>query len=669
MPDDLGPGGRGVGPPGPDRIRFIGESYRLLFEKNPLPMWVFDLKTQRFLAVNEAAVRHYGYTREEFLRLTIRDLRPSEDLAAMDRQLENIDSNSESFGIFRHRTKDGSLIHVEVLTNEIDFNNHRARLVLAHDITDRMWLERSLRTGYAVTGVLQSAATFHQAVPQILRSICEEAGWEYGELWRLDPASGRLRWDGAWRIPGFPSEELERTSGTVRVQRGVGIPGTTWATGRPEWLTDLTAHSQFSRVEAAARLRIKQALSFPITAHASRVLGVMVFFSRSQEDPDEAFLDLMRDLGNRMGQFLEAEQLEEDRGRLEERFSKAFYRTPLPGIISRLDGSAIIDVNDSFVRTFGYRRDELVGKTPREVNILQPFDRRSDLLAPLAKGEEVRGVEAVLRTKSGELRTGLLWSERVDMAAEPTILTIIEDVTELRAAQTRLLESERLASIGRTASFVAHELNTPLTNIALLTASLRRQVRDPPAVERLERIDAQRRIASKIIEEVLSFTRSTDLRRETTDLGTLLRLAADQAVSYKGEGVALELDLGSSSVEASVDPLKMAQVFVNLLKNAFQATPRGTVRVSLQRESGAAVIRVRDTGTGMTDAERERLFTAFFTTKAGGEGVGLGLTFSKAVLDAHGGQIEVATEPGRGSTFTVRVPLDEAAPDPAKGAP
>ena len=643
------------------RVRFIGETYRLLFEKNPLPMWVYDVKSLYFLAVNDAAVERYGYSRNEFLRMTIKDIRPPSEVPRLTREIESLDSSTESIGIWRHIKRDGTLIDVEVRGNEIDFDGHRARLILALDITERARAERRLRTEYAVTRVLEGSASFREAVPRILRAVCEEADWEYGELWRCLPDGDVLRWEGAWHVEGFPSREFENAGQAIAVRRGVGIPGTTWATGRPEWLDELTPARHFQRTRAAEALGLRQGLSFPITGHSGRVLGIMVFFSRASHEPDPTFPDLMADLGVRMGQFLEAEHADDVRRQLAERFSKAFYLNPLPAIISRLDGSRLIDVNESFVRAFGYRREELIGKTAAEVNILQPIENRAAILEPLSRGEGVRGIETVLRTKGGELRQGRLWSERVDLASEPTILTIIEDVTDYRRAEARLIESERLASIGRTAAFVAHELNTPLTNIALLTANLRGQITDPALRDRLDRLDAQRRVAGKIIEGVLSFTRSTDLKKETTDLGVLLRIAAEQAAAFRREGVSLALDLGDASVSASVDPLKMSQVFVNLIKNAFQATEQGTVTVSLRPEAATAVVRVRDTGKGMSPEERDQIFKPFFTTKARGEGVGLGLTFTKTVVDAHGGQIELETEPGKGAVFTLRLPLGSPA--------
>lgn len=619
-------------------------------------MWVFDLRTQRFLAVNEAATRAYGYTREEFLRLTIRDIRLPEDLPALEEELAHLQSDAVSIGIWRHRKKDGTIIDVEVLANEIDFNNHRARLVLAHDITGRLQIERLLRTGYAVTGVLESAESFHDAVPQILRAVCEEARWEYGELWRVDPESGSLRWDGAWRIPGLPSGDFERASGSLHVQKGVGIPGTTWGTGRPEWLTDLTVQTHFARAAAASRLGLRQGLSFPIKGHGSSVLGVMVFFSRSEGDPDDTFLELMSDLGDRIGVFLEREIADADRRQIQDRFMKAFYRNPLPAILSRMDGSQILEVNESFVRMFGYRRDELIGRAAEEVRILEHVDERADLLEPLRRGEGVHGIETTFRTKNGEIRTGLLSSERVEMGSQPTILSMIVDVTELRNAELRILESQRLASIGETAAFVAHQINTPLTNIALLSASLARQSSDAVVKEKLAKIDEQRRLASRIISEILNLTKPSDGVRETTELQSLVRMAADQAASYRGSDVALDLELGDVPVSVAADPLRLLQAFVNLFKNAYQATERGRVTVSLTPTESSVTVVIRDTGKGMPDEDRARLFQPFFSTKPRGEGTGLGLVFAKTVVLSHGGTIGVDSEPGKGSTFSVTLP-------------
>jgi two-component system, cell cycle sensor histidine kinase and response regulator CckA len=121
------------------------ERYRLLFEANPLPMWVYDADTLRFLAVNEAAVRHYGYTRQEFLAMNITDIRPPEDVDALLLDLQARGGpGSPTPGTWRHRKKDGTLIDVEITAGKVMFEGRQAALVLSHDVTERLRLEERL---------------------------------------------------------------------------------------------------------------------------------------------------------------------------------------------------------------------------------------------------------------------------------------------------------------------------------------------------------------------------------------------------------------------------------------------------------------------------------------------------------------------------------------------
>jgi len=119
--------------------------YRLLFESNPFPMWVFDLKTLAFLAVNDAAVRHYGYSSDEFLTMTIKDIRPSEDVAALLERMANGNSGSIESKSWRHQKKDGTVIDVEITSSPLTFAGHAAKFVLAIDITERKRAEADLR--------------------------------------------------------------------------------------------------------------------------------------------------------------------------------------------------------------------------------------------------------------------------------------------------------------------------------------------------------------------------------------------------------------------------------------------------------------------------------------------------------------------------------------------
>ncbi|MBI3244299.1 MAG: PAS domain S-box protein [Chloroflexi bacterium] len=119
--------------------------YRLLFDSNPHPMWVYDLETLSFLTVNDAAIHHYGYSREEFLAMIIKDIRPPEDLPALLDNLAQPPQKLERSGHWRHRTKDGRLIDVEITSHEMRFDGRPARLVMANDITERRQAEAALR--------------------------------------------------------------------------------------------------------------------------------------------------------------------------------------------------------------------------------------------------------------------------------------------------------------------------------------------------------------------------------------------------------------------------------------------------------------------------------------------------------------------------------------------
>jgi two-component system cell cycle sensor histidine kinase/response regulator CckA len=136
-----------------EALRRSEENYRLLFELHPSPMWVFDSETLRFLAANDAAIATYGYSLEEFLSMTIEQIRPDEEIQALSEHLENPDRGPLGAGIWHHRTKDGTTIEVQVISNAIGFEDRRARLVLAQDVTERRRLEEQLRQSHKMESV------------------------------------------------------------------------------------------------------------------------------------------------------------------------------------------------------------------------------------------------------------------------------------------------------------------------------------------------------------------------------------------------------------------------------------------------------------------------------------------------------------------------------------
>ena len=160
--------------------------YRHLFEAHPLPMWVYDLETLSFLAVNDAAVQHYGFSRDQFLNMTIADIRPPE---AVPRLLDNIaqvqNHHIDEAGIWKHRKKDGSLIEVEITSHILEFAGRRAEVVLAHDVTERLRAEERLRQAATVFENTREGITITDADERILRvnrAFCDLTGYTEAEV-------------------------------------------------------------------------------------------------------------------------------------------------------------------------------------------------------------------------------------------------------------------------------------------------------------------------------------------------------------------------------------------------------------------------------------------------------------------------------------------------------
>ena len=140
-----------------DELLQSEQRYRLLFERNPQPMWVFDLETLAFLEVNDAAIHHYGYTREEFLAMTIKDIRPAEDIPNLLDNVSRVMPQHEDAGIWKHKKKDGTITYVEITAHELTFYGRPAQIVLAYDVTERRFLEEQFRQSQKLEAVGQLA--------------------------------------------------------------------------------------------------------------------------------------------------------------------------------------------------------------------------------------------------------------------------------------------------------------------------------------------------------------------------------------------------------------------------------------------------------------------------------------------------------------------------------
>jgi len=243
----------------------------------------------------------------------------------------------------------------------------------------------------------------------------------------------------------------------------------------------------------------------------------------------------------------------------------------------------------------------------------------------------------------------------------------------LKETQQELLHKEKLASMGQLAAGVAHELNNPLGTILLYSNIVYKET--PPGDSHrddLQMVIGETNRCKVIVRNLLDFARQNEVMARPTDLNDLLQKLVNEHQKHPRFGniqFALQLDPALPAIEA--DPLQLQQVFINLLNNAadsMQARGGGkiTVTTKLAPFGQGARVSIADTGVGISEENRAKLFTPFFTTKPVGMGTGLGLAIVYGIVKMHRGQIQVQSEEGSGSTFTITLPLQLTAAPPTE---
>ena len=324
----------------------------------------------------------------------------------------------------------------------------------------------------------------------------------------------------------------------------------------------------------------------------------------------------------------------------------------------------IVFVNKAFCRVFAIDRDTALGipllsLVPPELQeaVERRMKRRGKLTASGEGGGAERFEIALVTRERGRV---LFEASLGPITYEGKLaeLIVLRDLTERRQLEERLARSEQLAVIGKLGAGVAHELRNPLAVIknAAHFLRLRLQEMDDKQVQKaLELIDWEVAAASEIINSILDLARRPHPRLEPTDLNLLV---ADVLAGFSIEdSISTKLLLDRKLPKVPVDPGQIRQVIRNLVENALQAMPKGgKLTISTRVSTDWVEIVVKDTGVGIPPDQLDKVFQPLFTTKP--RGVGLGLAISRSYVEAHGGTITVKSKVGRGSRFTVKLPLN-----------
>ena len=614
------------------------ERYRPLFALSPQPAWVYDTRTLRLLEVNDAAIRIYGWSREEFLGMTLRDIRPPAELSRLDQQILETSRGARHSSASTHRTKSGAIRHVEISSYPLVFDRVDARMVLVQDVTGRVAAEEALvRSEEKYRALIEN-------LQDVFFRTDEQGLWSF-----LNPAWTRL-------------------------------------TGHP---VDTSVGTHFlSYVHPSDRAVLLDAFA-PLAQGAaeSTLVEVRYFLREGGYRWVEASTRAARDDGGRfVGTTGTLRDVTERRAAAEERERLA------TNIRQLLDasGEGIVGLDARGDVTFINRRgSEMLGYAPGELDGRQFHDAthysRADGSAyPLA---ECPIMSAAMQGVPCQVDDEVLWRKdgialRVEYVASPVrehglvsgAVVNFRDTTARKRAELELIIARDAAEAANRAKsdFLArmsHELRTPLNSIigfANVLLKKKHAAMEESDLSYLTRIASNGRHLLGLINDILDLSKieagHMSLELAPVRLDQLVRDTVDEMEGQsRDRSVALRAELPEACAPIEADEARMRQVLVNLIGNALKFTAQGEVVVRLQvdEDGRPTLLQVRDTGIGIPAERLDAIFNVFeqaesmITRRFGG--TGLGLAISRSLCELMGHQLEVASVEGEGTTMSVQI--------------
>ena len=375
-------------------------------------------------------------------------------------------------------------------------------------------------------------------------------------------------------------------------------------------------------------------------------------------------------------------------------FTDNVIRSMVNSLVVADRDSMISTANDACCQLLGYDRAELLGKPIGTIfadGAPNPFQRGSEVWHRRRAAGSTTGLETSLKTRAGEeipvsLNVSVMPDQAGDTLGTVLVATDLREMRrllvearaaaaaereqaaerakayrELKSLQARLIQSEKMSSLGRMAASVAHEINNPLGAVVVFSHLLLENTpEDFAGRANLQKIIREAARCRDIVRGLLDFARPGPGPRQTSDLNSLLRATYDL---LKGQAVLRDVqvgfDLSAQPMEIPCDSGQIQQAFTNIMVNAAEAIDgagRITIRSWHDAPGRMAAVSITDTGCGIPAESLERVFEPFFTTKQEGHGTGLGLAIVYGIVERHGGSIKVDSRAGQGTTFTVRLP-------------
>lgn len=605
------------------------EKYRTQFEEAMDAILVADAQTGIITDCNRAALELMGYEKSELVGIQQSVLHPQEDLdGGLSKTFKQQLSGKEGQVLeTRVVTKKGEIRDVAIKANLMEIRGKKVMQGIFRDITENKLAEKALEESEE-----KYRSLFESARDVILTGNLQgiitnvnKASEEYG--FRRDDIIGKNQ---------LEFVDKKYWSRIVQAAAHVAQGGTD--AGEIEIVTP-------------KGMAIAEYKSNPI-AQDNKVVGFQTVLHditerKALEERLKQYSEHLEEIvQKRTNELLESEK----------RYS-VLVEEASDGVAILQDGKVVF-VNRKAYELLGYSKDEVVGLALDKLLDEKYFPYAMELYMGRLRGENKPATaELVLIAKTGESVPIEVSGTLINHQGNPAVLVILRDARERKRLEEARLRLEKLAAIGELATMVGHDLRNPLQSIEnaayFLNQELPKYNVPPKTVEMLHTISSSIDYADKIIRDLQDFSATKPPTLEKTDINTIVKETLSQTQIPKNIELHTELVY---LPEMKADKDQMKRVFLNLTQNAIQAMEHGgKLTVSTEKTEAFVEVSFKDTGVGIPNENLQKLFTPLFTTKA--KGMGMGLPICKKFIENHGGSIEVESQEGKGSTFTIKLPI------------
>ncbi|MBC7112504.1 MAG: PAS domain S-box protein [Candidatus Methanomethyliales bacterium] len=680
-----------------EALRESENKYRELVELAKSIIFKWDAEG-KVIWMNEYGLKFFGFTEEEIIGRSVYETivprveSTGRDLTTLVRDIVEKEEEYAS-NINENVKKDGTRVWIHWSNRPIKDSkgNLVAILSIGTDITDRIKMEkmqeyelnksRALSKLYSL--LVSPTIKIGDVEDAILAEAMEITESRCGFVGRVDPKTGELVSNKIVQSPECLLKEKKiKLSPDNKPKSLIEFA---LSNLKPFYTNSPKDHPAY-KGEPEWHVKVERFLAAPMLVEG-RVIGILAL-ANSKRNYDDRDLETVSEMSRYYALALQRINYEEELIIRENLYKTLFENAPVPTLLID-ENDTMSKINTAFEKLSGYTKGEVEGKKiwkefvfPEDLKKMEAYraERLAGRYAPqsyefrfLDKNMNVHDVLINVSIIPGTKKTIASFIDLTDIKRLNEALKRskeelekyskhLEELVEERTKELR--EKERLAAIGEAATSIAHDLKSPLQvlinsvyiakmGISKLPAPMVEQLKSSGVLESLSKMEKQIGYINRILLDLQEISRPIKPEALNVNLGALIQESL-QSVTVPNN---IELKT-QGELDARLDPYLMKRVLINLIENAVQAMPKGgKLEIACSRVGSELLITIKDTGIGMPKEVVENIFKPFFTTKT--RGTGFGLYTSKRIVEAHGGTITVESEVGKGTTFTIRIPIKQ----------